>query len=264
MRYLALVMLVACEKSGPVETTPGVVEASERATGPTPTIVAPTITTTPGQLASEPTHPLEAFDAPRARRERQAREDEARLAMVEDDARRFAELLTADSGTRDAGDMSRRRPTTDLGRDLDVGRTVVVGGSAGRGMGAIGGPRISGPGDGSTSSTRITVGTPRSTSSTSLTTELVLRKVSSAYVAGIKRCYKLSLAQDPALRGTLTLSFKVDETGRVVEPNVTGLTADVDDCIERQLASWRFPVPQDAGDNPTEASFTIPIQAVPE
>lgn len=271
MRYLAaLLLVVGCEKSGPVDSTPGVVEASERATGPTPTIVAPTVTTTPGQLASEAAHAPEAIDTPRARAERERAEREQQsVAMSEADARAFADKLTAltDDDRFAEGDMARRRPGADLGRDLDLARTVVVGGGTGRGTrggGAVGMPRVGGPRVDSTSTTRIAVGAPRSTDVTSLKTDVVMRKVSAAYAPGIKRCYLQGVAQDSMLRGTLTLSFKVHETGRVVEPSVTGLTKDVDDCIARQMASWRFEVPRDNDDNPTEASFTIPIQAVPE
>lgn len=267
MRTLAaLLFLVACEKSGPVESTPGVTETTAQPEGPTPTRVMPTVTTAPDQLAGELAHAQEPADSPRARRQRE-RDD--MVAMYEDEARRFADLLTVDT-RRDLVDLGRR-PMPDLGSMIDSGRrNVVMGGGTAAvgsrgGIGDLDGMKVSGPGDMSTTSIgRVTVLPPTTVNTTTLTPDLVMRKVRSVYMAGIKRCYKTSLQQDPAARGKLTIAWKVNEAGRTIDPRVTGFRKDLDDCIAAQMANWRFPAPKTDQGEPAEATFEIGLQMVPE
>lgn len=266
--FAALLLIVACEKSGSVETTPGVTETVTAPVGPTPVLVDPRVQTMPSNVVLEraPAHADEPADSPRARRERIADS----IAMQDEVmARDFADRLTAIGPT--AGDMSARGPLTDLSRQLDPG--ISGGGRVqiGRGGGGqVGTARIGGLGPADAigpnppSPGRVTVLPPSTSSTSSLTPELVLRKVASAYTPGIKRCYKTSLAQDPALRGKLALALKVTATGRAIDPSVTGLTKELDDCIVAQMTSWRFPVPKDQDGEPVDATFQIAIQVVPE
>ncbi len=271
MRTLAaLVFLVACEKSGPVESTPGLTQttASE---GPTPTRGSPTVTTAPDQLAGELAHAVEPLNSPRARRER---EREREREVVEADTRRILEQLAAIDTLSTLGDMSSRRPMTDLSSIDSRSRNAVVSGGGAAigtrvtggvgGLGGVGGNSIDSSGTKASSGSRVTVLPPKTASATTLTPDLVMRKVSSAYMAGIKRCYKTSLQQDPAARGKLTLGWKVNETGRTIDPRVTGFRKDLDDCIVAQMANWRFPAPQTDQGEPTEATFEITLQMVPQ
>lgn len=191
------------------------------------------------------------------------------VAMYEDEARRFADLLTVDT-RRDLVDLGRR-PMPDLGSMIDSGRrNVVMGGGTAAvgsrgGIGDLDGMKVSGPGDMSTTSIgRVTVLPPTAVNTTTLTPDLVMRKVRSVYMAGIKRCYKTSLQQDPAARGKLTIAWKVNETGRTIDPRVIGFRKDLDDCIAAQMANWRFPAPKTDQGEPAEATFEIGLQMVPE
>jgi hypothetical protein len=204
----------------------------------------------------------------------------------EENARAMADLLTGegDNGTSE-GDMSKRRPGADLGTQIaDVregGKTVSVGGGAGHGprgngdprVGTGKGPNINGPGGTETAggpkvekapTGRIQVSDKQTFDESSLTPDIVLSKIQSAYMAGLKRCYKEYLKKDASARGKVTLSLTVNETGRTVKGKANGFSSEVDACIGSQMSSWRFPVPKDSDGDPTEASFAITLQLVPD
>ncbi len=204
----------------------------------------------------------------------------------EENARAMADLLTGEGadGTSE-GDMSRRRPGADLGQQIaDVregGKVVSVGGGGGRGprgngdprVGTGKGPDINGPGGTETAggpkvekapTGRIQVSDKQTFDESSLTPDIVLSKIQSAYMAGLKRCYKEHLKKDASARGKVTLSLTVNETGRTVKGSAKGFASEVDECIGAQMSSWRFPVPKDSDGDPTEASFAITLQLVPD
>jgi hypothetical protein len=204
----------------------------------------------------------------------------------EENARAMADLLTGEGadGTSE-GDMSKRRPGADLGQQIaDVregGKVVAVGGGGGRGprgngdprVGTGKGPAINGPGGTETAggpkeekapTGRIQVAEKQTFDDSSLTPDIVLSKIQSAYMAGLKRCYKEHLKKDASARGKVTLELTVNETGRTVKGAAKGFANEVDDCITGQMASWRFPVPKDKDGEPTEASFRIALQLVPD
>ena len=209
------------------------------------------------------------------------------VAMQEEEAKKFADLLTGEGadGTSE-GDMSKRRPGADLGQQItDVkegGKTVAIGGGAGRGtrgdgdprVGTGSGPKIAGPtgpesagggkGVEKAPTGRINVSDKQSFDESTLTPDIVLSKIQSAYMAGLKRCYKTYLAKDASARGKVTLSLTINETGRTTSSGAKGFAGEVDSCIEGLMGSWRFPIPKDKDGEPTEASFAITLQLVPD
>ena len=99
---------------------------------------------------------------------------------------------------------------------------------------------------------------------TSLLPDQVVAKISSAYMAGIKRCYKTYLKKDASARGKVQLSITVNETGRSVSPRANGFAGEVDTCLTSMMSSWRFPIPKDKDGESTEANFAIGLQMVPD
>lgn len=98
----------------------------------------------------------------------------------------------------------------------------------------------------------------------SLTPDAVQRKILSAYLSGVKQCHKALLQRDRTARGTVRLSFGVDEAGHTVDPVVTGFDASFRQCMAARMQQWRFDIPRDASGQPTRASFEISLQVVPE
>ena len=209
------------------------------------------------------------------------------VALQEQEAAKFADLLTGEgqNGTSE-GDMSKRRPGAELGAQINEvregGQTVKVGGGAGRGsrgdgevrVGTGHGPAINGPG--STESAgggkgqekgptgRISVADKKAYDESTLTPDIVLAKIQSAYMAGLKRCYKEFLKKDASARGKVTLSLTINETGRTVKGAAHGFANEVDECIGNLMTGWRFPIPKDKEGDPTEANFEITLQLVPD
>jgi uncharacterized protein YndB with AHSA1/START domain len=208
------------------------------------------------------------------------------IALQEQEAARFADLLTGEgqNGTSE-GDMSKRRPGAELGAQINEvregGQQVKVGGGAGRGtrdgdvrVGTGKGPVINGPGGTESAgggknqevgpSGRISVADKQSFDESTLTGDVVLAKIQSAYMAGLKRCYKEHLKKDASARGKVTLSLTINETGRTVKGTAKGFANEVDECIGNLMSGWRFPIPKDKDGDPTEASFAITLQLVPD
>ncbi len=206
---------------------------------------------------------------------------------IQEEATAFANALTGEGEGSDAiGDMSKRRPGSELGQELndvkESGKTVSTGGGTGRGSRGNGDPRtgtgkgtgVGGPtgtttvGDGKvvekTPGGRINVSDKQALDESSLTPDLVLAKIQSAYMAGLKRCYKNYLLKDATARGKVTLSFTVNESGRATGGRAKGFAGEVDECIAGQMGSWRFAVPVDKDNEPTTAAFAISLQLVPE
>jgi len=208
------------------------------------------------------------------------------IAMQQQQASAMADLLTGEgaNGTSE-GDMSKRRPGADLGQQIaDVregGKTVAVGGGAGRGPRGDGdarvgngkGPTINGAGGTETAggpkeekapTGRIQVSDKQTFDDSSLTPDVVLSKIQSVYMAQIKRCYTMYLKKDASARGKVTLKLTVNETGRAVSTGATGFAGEVDECISSLMGTWRFPVPKDKDSEATSASFAITLQLVPD
>ena len=87
----------------------------------------------------------------------------------------------------------------------------------------------------------------------------------SGYLPGIKRCYRDALKTDPTVHGALGLRFTVTDTGRTAGAQVDAPTPTLGGCVDRQVASWRFPVPHRPDDGEAiDAAFQLELTLVPE
>ncbi|HEY0990603.1 MAG TPA: AgmX/PglI C-terminal domain-containing protein, partial [Kofleriaceae bacterium] len=111
---------------------------------------------------------------------------------------------------------------------------------------------------------RISVADKQTFDESTLTPDIVMSKIQSAYMAGLKRCYREFLKKDASARGKVTLSLTINETGRTTKGSAKGFASEVDDCISALMAGWRFPIPKDKDGEATEASFAITLQLVPD
>jgi hypothetical protein len=239
-----------------------------------------------GSAAKQPEKPKTVPTIEKPKNDGGGRDEKADVARQEENAKAMADLLTGEGDNgKSEGDMSDRRPGAELGTQIaavrEGGKEVAVGGGAGRGprgdgdprVGTGKGPKIEGPGGTETAggakeekapTGRINVSDKQTFDDSSLTPDIVLSKIQSAYMAGLKRCYKEHLKKDASARGKVTLSLTVNETGRTTSGNAKGFASEVDDCISNQMSSWRFPVPKDKDGEATEASFAITLQLVPD
>lgn len=208
-------------------------------------------------------------------------------SMSDADAIALANLMSVDSaqGTTTGG-MNDRAPGADLGDQVaavrESGKTPGIGGGTGRvtrgdgdprtGTGT--GPKIDGPGGTTTPGGgkgeekgpvgRISVSDKQTFDDSSLTPDVVLKKIQSAYMTGIKRCYTNYLKKEATARGKVKLSLTVNESGRTTDGSAKGLADEVDSCISNLMSGWTFPKPVDKDGDATEASFAITLQLVPD
>lgn len=207
----------------------------------------------------------------------------------EDTALAFADAMTSDSTNgKQKGDTNSRRPVADLGAQVqdakDSGKQVAVGNNGnGRGSRGNGDARIGngkGPDTGGTGtvqetgggkgpesgpSGRISVSDRKAFDDSTLTPDVVLNKIMNFYMAGLKRCYKEYLKKDASARGKVSLQFTVNTTGRLTNPQASGVADEVSSCIRGQMGTWTFPVPKEKDSNEaTEANFGITLQLVPD
>ncbi len=202
--------------------------------------------------------------------------------MTEDDAQRFASILTgSEVGKTGANDLRNRQPGADLGKQIDaVGdRQVVVGGDQ---KGFREGPRdhigtdpkgpqidaptqvANTPKQGEEPKGRIQIKPlPPEGPGTTLTVAMVLDKINTVYMPGLQRCYKKGLVGDAKLGGKVAMSFTVSERGQLDDGSARGVSTEVDSCIGSFMQSWRFAIPRDKDGDPTDASFALTLALQP-
>jgi hypothetical protein len=99
---------------------------------------------------------------------------------------------------------------------------------------------------------------------TTLSPDIVLAKIGSSYMGGVKRCYTVLLKNQPSARGKVTISFTVDASGSAQHGAARGFAGTVDACITALIAGWKFPIPKDRTGAPVEASFLLPLDLTPD
>lgn len=164
----------------------------------------------------------------------------------------------------DDGSMSRRRPGADLDEQLKEVKEAGSGGPAPKAERDPPGAAIataltenSAGGDlgASVEVTEVTL-SPDS----SLTNQVVLRKISATYLPNIKRCAAKARAMDASPGTTITATLTIDETGRTVDPGLTGMPEQVAACITRPMATWRFPVAKNADGEPARVTARVMLK----
>ncbi|MBA3465627.1 MAG: AgmX/PglI C-terminal domain-containing protein [Deltaproteobacteria bacterium] len=245
-----------------------------------PTTPTPSVSTGPG--AAAPATPVQTAK-PIVRPTRVTPNNPTSTAATEDDAMKFASILAGtEVGRNGANDLSKRQPGADLGTQIAaVGDRQVVVGNNDSGF-------RQGPRDGiGTDSKQITndpnqVATqapknperepggriqikplPPQGPGTTLTVQMVLDKIKGVYMTGLQRCYKKGLLDDSKLSGKIAMSFTVTERGSLDDASASGVSSEVDACIETLMSGWRFGIPRDKDGDPTEQPFKLVLALQP-
>lgn len=260
-----LLAVVACSKSEP---TPSAGSATPPGSATSPGSAATTIVAIDARVATTIADAAStaelAIDATTAVAGPAAPPDAApdRVDRADPDSDRvtYADMLSSDGNTG-TGDMIKRRPGSDLASQIEAVR------ESGRNV-AVGRPRpdtrtpVPAPTTGPNG--RVSVANKQTFDNSTLTVDVVLQRILSVYMTGIKRCYKETLKKDPTARGKMKLDFTVNEIGRTVNGKANGFVAELDTCVTGQMSNWRFPVPKDKDDEPTDAAFEIALTLVPD
>lgn len=92
---------------------------------------------------------------------------------------------------------------------------------------------------------------------TTLTPAAVAKKVASAYVSGIKRCYATTLKSKPSTTGTLALVFTINAVGKTESISVKSPDEKLTTCVSGLIRSWRFAIPQSEYGSPIAAVYEL-------
>jgi TonB family protein len=89
----------------------------------------------------------------------------------------------------------------------------------------------------------------------------VIREVVRAEIDDVRACYEVALADDPALSGTIVVSFTVGEGGAVSNARVLedDVGAGVGACLVGAIGAWRFP----GAEGRAPVSVTYPFRFEP-
>lgn len=181
------------------------------------------------------------------------------VEMTEAEAARFADMMRGE-GTIAVlqSDISMRGLAHEYEvQPHDTKKVVAGGGRSGGGISTGTGPKISAP------TGRISVSSKAALDRTSLTLETALEKVLTAYMPGLKRCYANVLQTKPTLSGRVRLAFTVGVTGTTMKATASTPEPAMSTCMQKQMASWRFPIPKD-GETTTTARFEVGLTIVPD
>jgi len=148
-----------------------------------------------------------------------------------------------------------------VGQAGDTGGTYGGGGGSGSGGGGIGIGELGGLGGGGTAGTgnrverAVRANMAASTGGISGKIDAnQVRSIIRSRIGAIRQCYEMQLKVNPALKGTVRISFTISGGGAVagcsVLSNTTGNSL-VADCVCRRVMRWRFPPPE-------EGTVTVP------
>lgn len=201
--------------------------------------------------------------------------------MTTSDAERFAQMLTTDADSAGGrNEIGKRLPGSELDQQIkdirDKGRTIGNDESGFRNRkkeGIHGEPRPvvdgageivqQGPRDEQPPPARITLRPQPKPPGDGPSPDRIIAKIQTDYMPGLTRCYALGLRGDHSLRGKVNVTFTVTDAGKVEDPTATGMTSEVDSCIAKQMASWRFPVPKDAQGGASDLDIVLALALVP-
>lgn len=110
---------------------------------------------------------------------------------------------------------------------------------------------------------RVSIASKQAHDPSTLTARHVAAKVASAYLGGVRRCYQAVRASRPTARGALTLDFTVNAVGKTTAIAVKGFNDGLAGCVAKQVADWRFPIPQSTYAEPRNARFTLGLALSP-
>jgi hypothetical protein len=256
-RAVALLIVVACNQRS---------EAPAPAPAPRPA-PAPIAKAMPEIVAPPDAAPVAIIAAPDAARPDAHARTRDDAAALQDEAARYADALVGQPDYSDvSGTISKRAPGADLGAQLaemrDRDANVRVGGGSARPVSGSG--RAVPKSEAGIPPGRISVARRIALDDSTLGVDDVLSKIEHVYMAGLKRCYKDALAQDPTSSGSVTFRFLVNESGRARDGRVTGMDATLTACLAHRVETWVFSVPKDRDGDPMTAEFELQLRLVPE
>lgn len=230
MRRIAVVALVAACGKEEAAPPPRAEAARDAGVVIAPVVVAAVVAPDAAPVAA----PVAAAPDASPKATPRVRDDQA--VMLEEEAARFAAMLTAEG--EDVGGEPARRPGADLEAQLadvrESGAAVAIGGGGGGGAVRVGASEPVEP------KVRVAFDLAEE-GDDPLYAQEVLGAARARYTPGIARCFRKA-----SFRGASTIAIVIAETG-VARPTV-GDFGDATSCIAGQAKNWRFGRPESAAE----------------
>ena len=200
------------------------------------------------------------------------------------DATRTADELFGDDSGRLADPTARRRPSGDLGKQLEELRARQASASlvpsSDRELPQRTGPRIGtsegppgpdigdikhvGPPKTEPDGGRVTLTPLPKPGPDDFPLDAIANKIRGAYLPGLARCYKKSMAENGPMSGKIVLAFEVTERGGVSGASATGVDSGLESCVESLMKGWRFTPVLDGDGDPTDVDVKLTLQLRPD
>jgi hypothetical protein len=85
-----------------------------------------------------------------------------------------------------------------------------------------------------------------------------IRKAVTPHVGELQTCYEKHLVKNPGAAGRVTTKIAIATDGRVASVTATGIHANVEACITKQIKAWKFP----AHPGPQAVEIAYPFEFV--
>jgi hypothetical protein len=97
---------------------------------------------------------------------------------------------------------------------------------------------------------------------TTLTDEMLLARIQSTYLAGLRTCYGAELAKAADAQGKVVVKLAVAPNGHTRNVEITGFGTELPACLKKEVESWTFEIPTREG-GAVEASFMLKLLFTP-
>ncbi len=111
---------------------------------------------------------------------------------------------------------------------------------------------------------KITIAGKTSFDKTNLSADAVADKITKEHLAALGNCYRATLARDASVKGKATLALTVKPDGTLASAKATAPDATLQSCFSQAMQTWKFPAPQNADGEATDAGFQIALALAPQ
>jgi outer membrane biosynthesis protein TonB len=94
---------------------------------------------------------------------------------------------------------------------------------------------------------------------TTLDPDKVTRKIRSRYLVAMRRCHQVTMKKVGPVGGAVRIRFTVSKRGKTAKASARGFNADLDQCLEKLMRGWKWPVPRNDDGKPVAADFVMKL-----
>jgi hypothetical protein len=89
----------------------------------------------------------------------------------------------------------------------------------------------------------------------------IVARINASYMPSLSHCYRKAQRDNPGISGRVSLTFAVDQDGRLLDVNASGVDDALDHCIATLMSYWHFEAPSTHGEAAQLFSMSLALQA---